>query len=157
MHTVVTNQPTKSQSRSLAALLKSGGRDNNLVVNGLFVASAGLIVVSAFIHLHLWNSGYRRIPTVGPLFMAQVVSGFAIAALVLLTRNFRAVVVAFGFVASTLGGFLLSVNIGLFGFKDSFSAPDARIAFIFEIAALVSLIAAGASSLRSTRRSEPTP
>jgi hypothetical protein len=100
----------------------------------------------------LWNNGYRHIPTIGPLFLAQVIAGFAIATFVLATRNVRAAGLAFGFVASTLGGFILSIKVGLFGFKDSFSAPDAHLAFTVEIAALALLGGAAVLSLQAARR-----
>ena len=43
-------------------------------------------------------------------------------------------VVAFGFVVSTIAGFLLSVNVGLFGFQDTWSASFATMAFGVELA-----------------------
>jgi plastocyanin len=120
-----------------------------MAADAVYVVAVGLIVASALIHLHLWHTGYRHIATIGPLFLAQVIAGFAIASFVLLTRNVRAAGLAFGFVASTLVGFLLSINVGLFGFKDSFSAPDAHLALFVEIAALAVLAAAAGLSLQA--------
>jgi hypothetical protein len=130
-----------------------GGSDNTLVTNAIYAGAAVVIAISALIHLHLWMNGYRRIPTIGPLFMAQVVAGFITAVFVLVTRKVGSAGFAFGFVASTLGGFILSIEIGLFGFKDSFSAPYAHMAFIVEIVALVLLLAAATLSIRQTTRS----
>jgi type III secretory pathway component EscS len=57
-------------------------------------------------------------------------------------RELWIALVATGFVASTLVGFLLSVTQGLFGFQDSWLAPYAKSAFVLEIAALVVLLLA---------------
>src|ERR1700692_2615281 len=37
------------------------------------LAGAALIGVTGVIHLHLWMSGYRNIPTIGPLFLLQAI------------------------------------------------------------------------------------
>jgi hypothetical protein len=134
----------------LKRLLNVGGSDNSHVTNAVYVVGAVFIAISAVIHLHLWMNGYRRIPTIGPLFLAQVIAGFAMGAFVLVTRKVGSAGMAFGFVASTLGGFILSIEVGLFGFKDSFSAPYAHMAFIVEIVALVLVAGAAGLSLRQT-------
>src|SRR5262245_36493259 len=85
---------------------------------GLRVTGAGLLAASAGIHLDLYLTGYRLIPTIGRLFLLQVITGFALAAVVLITRSRLAAAAAAGFALSTLGGYLLSVWIGLFGFKE---------------------------------------
>ena len=48
--------------------------------NVLALAGAALIVVSAIIHLYLWDTGYRDISVIGPLFLAQGVVGILFAA-----------------------------------------------------------------------------
>jgi hypothetical protein len=152
MNTLSHPLPASTQTRhfSLKKFLKVGGSDNTIVTNAVYVVAAVFIAISAVIHLHLWMNGYRRIPTIGPLFFAQVIAGFLMAAFVLVTRKVGSAGMAFGFVASTLGGFILSIQIGLFGFKDSFSAPYAHMAFIVEIVALVLLATSAALSLRQT-------
>jgi plastocyanin len=154
MHALSVAPKSNAQRISeLRTLMRADGSENSKISNAAYVVAVGSIVVSAFIHLHLWHNGYRHIATIGPLFLAQVIAGFVIAAFVLATRNVRAAGVAFGFVVSTLGGFLLSINVGLFGFKDSFSAPDAHLALFVEIAALVLLAAAAGLSIRSRESS----
>jgi predicted lipoprotein with Yx(FWY)xxD motif len=85
---------------------------------GLRVAGSVLLAVSAGIHLDLYLTGYRSIPTIGWLFLLQVIAGFVLAAAVLVTRSRLAAAAGAGFALSTLGGYLLSVWIGLFGFKE---------------------------------------
>ena len=54
------------------------------------VAGAGLLITTGAIHLDLYLTGYRTIPTIGWLFL----------------------------LLATLGGYLLSVWTGLFGFRE---------------------------------------
>src|SRR6202050_2593782 len=82
----------------------------------LRLAGAGLLVATAAIHLDLYLTGYRTIPTIGWLFLLQIISGFLLAALVLATGNRLIAAAGALFALSTLGGYLLSVQFGLFGF-----------------------------------------
>lgn len=112
------------------------------VSSALCLTGAVLLVVSSVIHLHLWSTGYRHIPTIGPLFLMQGVVGIAVALAVAATRRAWAALVGALFAASTIGGLVLSVEVGLFGFRDSLSAPDATLSLAVEAAALVVLTAA---------------
>jgi hypothetical protein len=89
------------------------------------VAGAALLVWSSVIHLHLWSTGYRHIPTIGPLFLVQGIIGIAVAAGLVVLRRPLAFAGGALFALGTAGGLLLSVNVGLFGFQDSLSAPFA--------------------------------
>jgi hypothetical protein len=144
---------------SLGAVLAAGGPTNGAAANLVLWAAAVLMAASALIHLRLWGAfHYRAIPTIGPLFLFQAIAGLALAAAVAAVRRVWTAAVAFGLVASTIGGFVLSVNVGLFGFEDTWSAPWAGAAFAIEVAALVLLAAGGALSyLRSLpgRRAGP--
>lgn len=106
------------------------------------VGAAGLLMVSAALHAQLWSTGYRVIPTVGPLFLAQAIATPVIALFLIITRWLVAVVVALATMAGTVGGFVLADTVGLFGFHDGFAAPYAGVAFVTEVAAVV-LLAAG--------------
>jgi predicted lipoprotein with Yx(FWY)xxD motif len=84
----------------------------------LRVAGALLLVVSSCIHLALYLTGYRAIPTIGWLFLVQAVVAFILAVGALVTHS-RLVAVAGAFFAlSTLGCYLLAIWIGFFGFKE---------------------------------------
>ena len=49
-----------------------------------FVAGGLLLVWSAYIHFHLWQSDdYRHIPTIGPLFLLQSFAGLVLGLLVI--------------------------------------------------------------------------
>jgi predicted lipoprotein with Yx(FWY)xxD motif len=83
----------------------------------LRLAGAGLLIAIAAIHLDLYLTGYRTIPTIGSLFLFQVIVCFLLAAAVLLGSRLAAAAGAL-FALSTLGGYLLSIWAGLFGFKE---------------------------------------
>src|SRR5712672_419416 len=84
----------------------------------LRVAGALLLVVSACIHLALYLTGYRSIPTIGWLFLVQAVVAFILAVGALVTHSRLAAFAGAAFALSTLGCYLLAVWIGLFGFKE---------------------------------------
>jgi len=110
-----------------------------------FIVGGILVIWLSYIHFHLWLSvGYRRIPTIGPLFVVQSIAGVLIGLLTIARRRVWTAVIGAGFAVATLVGFLLSVGIGLFGFKDSWSAPDAHVAFVLEIVATAVFAVAGA-------------
>ena len=85
----------------------------------LRVAGAGLLIAAGAIHLDLYLTGYRTIPTIGWLFLLQVIAAFglALAALALGLRQAPgsrlAALAAAAFSLSTLGGYILSVWIGV--------------------------------------------
>jgi ABC-type enterochelin transport system permease subunit len=107
----------------------------------LLLTAAASVAVSSAVHLHLWMTGYRQLPTIGPLFLFQAVAGFFLSAALILTRRVWAAVLSFGFVCATIGGFLMAVYVGLYKFRDSWSAPFAGMAFGYEIASLALLVA----------------
>ena len=84
----------------------------------LQVAGALLLAVSAGIHLYLYLTGYRSIPTIGWLFLVQFVVAFILTITVLVTHSWLAAAASAGFALSTLGAYLLAVWTGLFGFKE---------------------------------------
>lgn len=82
------------------------------------VVGASLLGTTGAIHLDLYVTGYRTIPTIGWLFLVQVIAAFGLCFAVLAVDS--RVISAAGalFSVSTLGGYLLSIWIGLFGFKE---------------------------------------
>jgi predicted lipoprotein with Yx(FWY)xxD motif len=84
----------------------------------LGIAGAAFLVALGAIHLDLYLTGYRTIPTIGPLFLLQVIGAFVLAAAILITGNWLIDALGAGFAVSTLGGYLLSLWFGLFGFTE---------------------------------------
>ena len=114
---------------------------------GLVIGSA-LLAASSAIHLKLWSTGYRTIPTIGPLFLVQGLAGLLLAVLVLLSRRVLIVVTAAGFLIATIGGLLLSISFGFFGFMDTLAAPYAGLSLGVESAGAVVLTVIGAVLVR---------
>jgi predicted lipoprotein with Yx(FWY)xxD motif len=114
----------------------------------LRLAGAGLLIATAAIHLDLYVTGYRTIPTIGWLFLLQVIAGFLLGALVLATGDRLIAAAGALFALSTLGGYLISVQFGLFGFKEVRTTAGIW-AGILEVLAFVALAALAALPGRS--------
>ena len=121
---------------------------------------ASLLVATGAIHLDLYLTGYRSIPTIGWLFLLQVISAFALAVAILATMAIQALAsrprsleptvlrpvstaqlaAASGalFALATLGGYLLSLRIGLFGFREVRTTAGI-VAGVIEVAAFAAL------------------
>ena len=112
----------------------------------LRVAGSGLLIATAAIHLDLYLTGYRTIPTIGWLFLLQVIAAFGLGLAVLAIPSRRviasrlAAAAGAGFALATLGGYLLSVWTGLFGFKEVRTTAGI-VAGIVEVLAFVVLAA----------------
>jgi predicted lipoprotein with Yx(FWY)xxD motif len=104
----------------------------------LRLAGGGLLVATAAIHLDLYLTGYRSIPTIGWLFLLQVIAAFGLGAVVLLSGAWLAAAAGAGFAVATLGGYLLSLWIGLFGFKEVRTTAGI-VAGVIEVAAFAAL------------------
>ena len=115
----------------------------------LGIVGAALLVASGAIHLDLYVTGYRTIPTIGPLFLLQVIAAFVLALAIPLTGNWLVAAAGAGFAVSVLGGYLLSLWVGLFGFTEVRTTAGI-VAGIIDVAAFAALaMAAGPGLLRS--------
>jgi hypothetical protein len=108
-------------------------------VTALCWAGSLLLIASGLIHLHLWATGYRHISTIGPLFLLQGIAGIALALVVAVSRQLLAMVAGALFALGTMAGLLVSIEVGLFGFKDSLDAPCATWSVVVESVAFVIL------------------
>jgi predicted lipoprotein with Yx(FWY)xxD motif len=119
---------------------------------GLRAAGAGLLAATAAIHLDLYLTGYRTIPTIGWLFLVQVITAFLLAVAVLASGGKIVAAVGAGFAVATLGGYLLSVWVGLFGFTEVRTTVGIT-AGIIEVAAFAAL---AVLALAPTAQPQPT-
>ena len=110
------------------------------------IAGAALLVASGAIHLDLYLTGYRTIPTIGWLFLLQVIAAFGLAAAILATGSALAEAAGAGFALSTLGGYLLSLWVGLFGFTEVRTTAGI-VAGIIDVAAFATLAIAAVPAL----------
>jgi predicted lipoprotein with Yx(FWY)xxD motif len=121
------------------------------------LAGAVLLAGSAGIHLDLYLTGYRSIPTIGWLFLVQFIAGFILAAAALVTRSRLVAAACAVFALSTLTAYLLAVRLGLFGFKEVRTRAGIAAGLIevaaFAMLALAALITPAPRS--SGRRARP--
>src|SRR5690348_7735349 len=106
----------------------------------LRLGCVALLAWIGYIHLHLWLEGYRHIPTNGPLFLLDAVAGFILAAVVLVWPRPLAGLLAAGYTAATLGALLISLAVGLFGFRESISASYVTQSLTIETITALALI-----------------
>jgi hypothetical protein len=102
------------------------------------VAGAGLLAWMGWIRLHLWNEGYRHLPSIGNLFLLNFIASVLLAVGVLVTpRRYLTVAAGAGalMAAGTLVSLAISINVGLLGFTDSYNAPFAHLSVGVEAAA----------------------
>jgi len=131
----------------------SGGPGQRLVRRArarlaLRLAGGGLLITTAAIHLDLYLTGYRSIPTIGWLFLFQVIAAFVLGAAVLATAARLAAAAGAAFSLATLGGYLLSLWVGLFGFKEVRTTAGIA-AGVVEVAAFAAL--AGLAAMPAER------
>jgi predicted lipoprotein with Yx(FWY)xxD motif len=104
----------------------------------LRLAGGGLLIATGAIHLDLYLTGYRSIPTIGWLFLLQVIAAFGLGAVVLAFGAWLTAAAGAVFALATLGGYLLSLWIGLFGFKEVRTTAG-TVAGVIEVAAFAAL------------------
>ena len=114
----------------------------------LRLAGSGLLIATGAIHLDLYLTGYRSIPAIGWLFLFQVIAAFVLGAAVLATAARLAAAAGAAFSLATLGGYLLSLWIGLFGFKEVRTTAGIA-AGVVEVAAFAAL--AGLAAMPAER------
>jgi predicted lipoprotein with Yx(FWY)xxD motif len=119
----------------------------------LRVAGAGLLIAAGTIHLDLYLTGYQTIPTIGWLFLLQVIAAFGLGLGVLAIGGRPGIASRLtaaggaGFALATLGGYLLAVWTGLFGFKEVRTTAGLA-AGVIEVAAFTVLAALAVAPAR---------
>jgi hypothetical protein len=123
------------------------------VVTVMIAGGAVCTVASGVIHLYLWGKqyGYRDVPTIGPLFLIQGIAAILVGLLVIANRRVAVLLVAAGLLVASVIALVLAVEVGLFGFKDSWLAPYAWTSFYEELAGGVLLLAASGALCFSGR------
>jgi hypothetical protein len=130
-------------------------RPARMAVTIVIAAGAALTVYSGYIHLYLWGRQpypYRGIPTIGPLFLIQGIAAIVVGLLVIVSRRVGALLVGAGLLVVSVAALVIDVEVGMFGFQDSWAVPYATTTLYVEIAGAVLLLAA-AGVLAFTRTS----
>jgi hypothetical protein len=138
----VATDEARSTGLSPLVRLHSWSAPLDLIVGRL--VGAGLLIWMAWIHWHLWSTGYKHLPTVGNLFLLNAIGAILLAgAVIAVPSRWLSPTAAAGalMAGGTLAGLAISINVGLFGFKDYLDAPFARLSICVESAAIVVLAA----------------
>jgi hypothetical protein len=118
-----------------------------VAVTLVIAGGAACAVYSGYIHIYLWGRQqypYRDIPTIGPLFLTQGIAAIVIGLLVIISRRVGAVLLGAGLLIVSVAALVIDVEVGMFGFKDSWSVPYATSTLYEEIVgAVLLLVAAG--------------
>jgi hypothetical protein len=125
-----------------------------VIVTLLIAGGAACAVYSGYIHLYLWGRQqfpYRDIPTIGPLFLIQGIAAIVIGLLVIVSRRLGAVLVGAGMLVFCAAALVIDVEVGMFGFKDSWSVPYVKSTLYEEIVGAVLLLVAAGAMARSGR------
>lgn len=101
------------------------------------IVTAIAALVSAVVHFKLWIQGFSDIHVIGPAFMLNAIAGLVIAGLLVTWQHWIPGFLAFGFGASTLGAFVVSATVGLFGVHEVWTGTDVLVAAASEVVAIV--------------------
>lgn len=113
------------------------------LTDGLRGLAAAGAMLSAVIHLDLYEEGFRSVATIGPLFLLNAIAGIVLGVVVVTWRNWLPAFLVAGFGATTVVFYWISVVHGLFGVKETTSGWAEILAQVAEYgAALFGLIAA---------------
>jgi hypothetical protein len=128
----------------------------------LRLAGTGLLGWIGYVHWYLWHLGYKDIPTDGPFFLVDAIAAALLGVLLLAWPRALAGLASAGFVASTIVALVISLSVGLFGFRESISASYVVESLVLESVAVLILAAwTVIVSLRvprsDTAGSEPSP
>ncbi|MFW5470540.1 hypothetical protein ACOCJ4_10880 [Knoellia sp. CPCC 206435] len=101
------------------------------------IVTALAALVSAAVHLVLWFDGYRDIEVIGPAFLLNAVAGAVIAVLLVRWWHWMPAFLVTGFGASTLGAFVLSTTVGLFGVNEQWTGGWVLTAAVSEVVCII--------------------
>jgi hypothetical protein len=107
----------------------------------LRLAGAGLLGWIGYVHWYLWHLGYKDIPTDGPFFLVDAIAAVLLAVLLLAWPRALAGLASAGFVASTIVALVISLSVGLFGFRESISAAYVVESLVLESVGVLILAA----------------
>lgn len=131
-----------------------------VAITVMIAGGAACTVYSGYIHLYLWGRQqypYRDIPTIGPLFLIQGIVAIVIGLLTVISRRVGALLAGAGLLVASVVALVIDVEVGMFGFKDSWSVPYVKTTFYEEIVGAVLLLAAAGLLTWSGRARGPGP
>lgn len=115
--------------------------------------TAAAVLVSGAVHLKLWFDGFRAIAVIGPSFLLNAVAALVIAVLLLAWRHWLPPLLALGFGLATLGAFVVSATVGLFGVHEVWTGTPQVSCAVAEVVAVLG----GAALLAGLRSAVAAP
>jgi hypothetical protein len=116
--------------------------------------TASAVLVSGLVHGWLWwFDGFAEIDVIGPLFLLNAAAGVVIAGATVAWRHWLPLLASVGFGAATLGAFVVSATVGLFGVQERWSGAPVWIAAVSEAVAVLAGGLALVSESRAARES----
>jgi hypothetical protein len=106
-----------------------------------FVAAACLLA-AGYVHWHLFEHGYRYIPTIGTMFEINFVASAVVGVVLIFRRDLVVLLAGVALGIGTLGAFVGSrLPGGIFGFQERGlnPAPYGLLALLTEIGAVLTL------------------
>lgn len=149
--------PARHPRWQLASAHHRRFRSSALELSALLLRLVAVALLSGvvWIHIHLWQEGYKHIPTIGPLFLVGAFTALAVTTVFLVwpTRlgGLLSLTVDLGILASLIA----SINIGLFGFKETLTGAFAIESIVIESLAAAALTAWISLDLAAEHRAEP--
>jgi hypothetical protein len=99
--------------------------------------------------------GYRELPTLGPFFLVAGISGFVLAAGLLAWPSRLSGLAGIAFALGSLGALIISVNFGVFGFKEALSASYVGESIVLELVTTMTLCVWVGLDLRAESKRPP--
>ena len=122
----------------------------------LRLLAAGLVLAGGLIHYDLWSGGYRFIPSIGPLFLANLVASVLVALALLITGRPAILAAGVALTLGSLGALVASRTVGLLGFTESWTDQSFQVVAA-EAAAVVALAMVAALKTRNRPVLIPVP
>ena len=101
------------------------------------IVTAAAVLVSAWVHWSLWRQGFRDFHMVGSAFLLNAVAGLVIGVALVAWRHWIPPLLAVGFGLSTLGAFVVSATVGLYGIHEVWSGSYVLTAAASEVVAVL--------------------
>jgi plastocyanin len=124
----------------------------------LRIVGAIALLIGGLVHLQLYFEGYRSIDKIGPSFLLNAIASGVVAAALVCRREWLVKLAGIGIATGTIVAFIISrQGEGLFDFREHglHPSPQAIIALVVEIAAVLALVAALLPSIADGDESSP--
>ncbi len=142
-----------AQSPALIARLLGARHRSSPQVLATVAIGAATVVISAIVHLALWGErdGYRAVPTIGPLFLLQGITGCLLGIAIITFRRIAVTAAGALYMAMSLTALIISINGTLFGYPETLGAPYVKVSLVDEAVGLAACLASCAFGHRPTR------